>query len=335
MKRRTLLLSVLTLLTLSAFGGEKEEIVGRIKNLYDTIAQGNEEGLSRFACHTWWETVAAVEKKDANVPEIGFFNDDLWTQMQDSNPDHFEVRDVKFDRLDVEKGTALVDFVLWSTIQTVHQKFEFCREEGDWRVHNIIRLFTNADGQEEESDLLKAMTAYLAEPQESAQELIFAPNLDDINLLDLSDGKDNHKKFFPVWIPEDQVQEYDGVLSYDMTLVDDLPFQQLFKPLPGKPLDMNEVGRVIIFDLNYDGHSDALICLGSYGDDATMYFDAYVWDVDQVAFEYVEDFRSIPNPRIDENYAILVGRNGKDREIWSFDGLSKVEKTSEVKDFYQ
>ena len=167
MKHRTLLLTVLTLLTLSAFGGEKEEIVGRIKNLYDAIAQNHEESIHGFACHTWWDTVAAVEKKDENVPEIGFFNDDLWTQMQDSNPDHFEVRDVKFQQLDVEKGTALVDFVLWSTIQTVHQKFEFCREDGEWRIHNIIRLFTNADGQEEESDLMKAMTAYLAEPLES------------------------------------------------------------------------------------------------------------------------------------------------------------------------
>ena len=90
------------MLTLSAFGGEQEDIVGRIKALYDNIAQRNETGVNQFACHTWWETVAAVEKKDAGEAEIGFFNDDLWTQMQDSNPDHFEVRDVKFLQLDAE-----------------------------------------------------------------------------------------------------------------------------------------------------------------------------------------------------------------------------------------
>ena len=44
--------------------------------------------------------------------------------MQDDNPDDFEVRDIKFLQMDVENGTALVDFVLWSSIQTVHQKFE-------------------------------------------------------------------------------------------------------------------------------------------------------------------------------------------------------------------
>ena len=109
----------------------KKDIVGCIKELYagtDRIGESNE----RFACHSWWETVAAVDKKDADLEEIGFFNDDLWTQMQDDNPDDFEVRDIKFLQMDVEKGTALVDFVLWSSIQTVHQKFEFCREDGDW-----------------------------------------------------------------------------------------------------------------------------------------------------------------------------------------------------------
>lgn len=141
----------------------KEEISNHIKNLYATIARG-EENTDSFACQTWWKTVAAVEEKDAQVEEIGFFNDDLWTMMQDDLPDDFEVRDIKFQQLDVEKGVALVDFVLWSSIQTIHQKFAFCREDGNWRVHNIIRYFTDADGNEEESDLMEGMTNYLNEP---------------------------------------------------------------------------------------------------------------------------------------------------------------------------
>ncbi len=152
----------------------KEDIVGLIKQLYDQIAHQKEEGTERFACHTWWDTVAAVDKKDAELAEIGFFNDDLWTQMQDGNPDDFEVRDIKFLELDVEKGKALVDFVLWSSVQTVHQKFEFCREEGDWRIHNIIRCNEDFDGKVVEHDLLKEMRAYLAEPQEGASELTYA-----------------------------------------------------------------------------------------------------------------------------------------------------------------
>jgi len=156
----------------------KEDIVGRIKQLYALIAHENEESTERFACHTWWDMVAAVEKKDADLEEIGFFNDDLWTQMQDDNPDDFEVRNIKFLQLDVEKGKALVDFELWSSIQTVHQKFEFCREEGEWCIHNIIR-YKDYDGKEVESDFMKEMRKYLAEPQEEASELTFA-NMDGI-----------------------------------------------------------------------------------------------------------------------------------------------------------
>ena len=81
--------------------------------------------------------------------------------------------------MDVENGTALVDFVLWSSIQTVHQKFEFCREDGDWRIHDIIRYYTDSDGIETESDLMESMRNYLAESQEETSELTYA-NMDGI-----------------------------------------------------------------------------------------------------------------------------------------------------------
>ena len=336
MKQRRLLLAVMALMTLSAFGGEQEDIVGRIKALYDAIAQRHEDDVNKFACHTWWETVAAVEKKDAGEAEIGFFNDDLWTQMQDSNPDHFEIQNVNFLQLDAEKGTALVDFILYSTVQTIHQKFAFCREDGDWRVHNIIRCYPSFDGTEEEVDMMKGMTEYLAQPQEQAPELVFLPDLTNDKPLDLSDGKDQHIKYFPLWNRDDQVQEYEGEWNYDISLGYDMPLQQLLQSLPGKPRDPNEVSRVILYDLNQDGFSDALICLGTYGDDPTMYFDAYLWDEDRFggSFEYVEDFRLIPNPRIDEEHGMILGRNGKDAEIWRFDGLSKIEKASVKQGYY-
>ena len=143
----------------------KEDIAGQIKSLYAVIVQ-SEDDTERFGCHTWWDMVAAVEKKDADLVEIGFFNDDLWTQMQDENPDDLEVRDINFQQLDVEKGTATVDFVLWSSVQTVHQKFEFCQEDGDWRVHNIIRYYTESDGKEAEIDMMKEMRDYLSAPKE-------------------------------------------------------------------------------------------------------------------------------------------------------------------------
>lgn len=141
----------------------KEDIAGLIKVLYAAAAQNASDIDQRFACHAWRDTVAAVEKKDANVAEIGFFNDDYWTMMQDDNPSDLEARDIKFEELDVEKGTALVDYTLYSSIQTIHQKLSFCREDGDWRVHDIIRFYNDSDDKEVPSSLMESMRSYLEE----------------------------------------------------------------------------------------------------------------------------------------------------------------------------
>ena len=113
--------------------------------------------------------------------EIGFFNDDYWTMMQDSNPSDLEARDIKFEELDVEKGMAMVDYTLYSSVQTVHQKLRFCCEDGGWRVHYIIRFYNDSDGKEVQSSLMESMRSYLVEPQADASELTYA-NMDGISL---------------------------------------------------------------------------------------------------------------------------------------------------------
>jgi PAS domain-containing protein len=141
-----------------------DEISGKIHELYAAAAQNAPDIDFRFACHTWRDMVAAVEKQDANDPEvddIGFFNDDYWTMMQDDNPEDLEARNISFVELDVEKGTALVDYELWSSVQTIHQRFRFCHEDGEWRVHDIIRYYRDADGKETAHSLMEAMQAYL------------------------------------------------------------------------------------------------------------------------------------------------------------------------------
>ena len=144
----------------------KEDIAGIIKELYAAAAQNESDIDQRFACHAWRDNVAAVEKKDANVADIGFFNDDYWTMMQDDNPSDLEARDIKFEELDVEKATALVDYTLYSSVQTIHQQFRFCREDGNWRVHDIIRFYDESDGEESSFSFREAMQDYLNEPME-------------------------------------------------------------------------------------------------------------------------------------------------------------------------
>ena len=194
MRRSVLMIS--SLIMLMACGGKKaqtesseaanndstailaqEEMTGLIRELYAAEAK-NEEGIDQlYACHTWRKMVAAVEEKDSHVAEIGFFNENYWTQMQDSNPDDLEARDIKFEQLDVEKGSATVSFLLHSSVQDVRQKFEFCHEDGNWRVHNIIRYFQDADGKEEESNLMEGMRSYLDEPLEEETKVLTFANM--------------------------------------------------------------------------------------------------------------------------------------------------------------
>ena len=141
----------------------REDITGLIKELYAAAAQNASDIDQRFACQAWRDTVAAVEKKDAEIEEIGFFNDDYWTMMQDSNPSDLEARDILFEELNVERGTALVDYTLYSSVQTVHQKLRFCREDGDWRVHDIIRFYDDPDDKEATFSFMDSMRSYLAE----------------------------------------------------------------------------------------------------------------------------------------------------------------------------
>ena len=144
----------------------QKEIVGIINELYAAAAKNAEDIDGRFACQAWRDTVAAVNEKDAHLAEIGFFNEDYWTDMQDSNPDDLEARDIKFEQLDVEQGMATVDFILHSSVQTVHQKFVFCREDGDWRVHDIIRFYNDPDDKEASFSYMESMQKYLKEPVE-------------------------------------------------------------------------------------------------------------------------------------------------------------------------
>ncbi len=139
----------------------KEEIKALIQDLYAAAARNEGEIDQRFACREWRNMVAAVEKKDEQVEEIGFFNEDYWTQMQDTNPDDLEAREIKFEELDAEEGTALVDFILDSSVQTIHLQLAFCRDDGEWRVHDIISFYLDENAHEDSFSYMEAMRDYL------------------------------------------------------------------------------------------------------------------------------------------------------------------------------
>ena len=189
---------------------------------------------------------------------------------------------------------------------------------------------TNVNDTTAVADSVKTV-ADEATDEDAIDELVFAPDLKSDKALDLSDGKDEAAKYIPVWdetfYEED---EEEGVIRYSLSLGYDRPLQQLYEVLPGKPANKNEVGRVILIDLNKDGYTDALVCLGRYGVNKDLYFDAYLWDTGGDIFSRVKDFREIPNPGIDKKTSDIISHIGSDREVWLWKGKNKTKIEKKV-----
>ena len=97
------------------------------------------------------------------------------------------------------------------------------------------------------------------------------------------------------------------------------------------PQDMLETfGNVWETDVNFDGHTDVLICLGKMpaSDQTFVQYDAWVYDTEDGKFYCQGTFRDICNPEIDrEGRRILshyIARDGKTRvysaHYWQRDG---------------
>ena len=97
------------------------------------------------------------------------------------------------------------------------------------------------------------------------------------------------------------------------------------------PTDMLETfGNVWQTDVNFDGHTDVMICLGLMptSDQTFVKYDAWIYDPDDNKFYCQDSFREICNPEVDrEGHRILshyIARDGKTRvysaHYWQKDG---------------
>ena len=195
---------------------------------------------------------------------------------------------------------------------------------------------TDVNGTTAITDSVETVAAEATDEDDAIDELVFAPDLKNDKPLNLSDVKDDVEKYIPYWNEDDvyQEDEEEGEIRYNLNLGYDRPLQNLFQPLPGTPANKKEVGRVILIDLNGDKHTDALVCLGRYGVNKDLYYDAYLWDKDYCFFTLVENFREIPNPGIDKKTSNITSHIGSDREIWLWKGKdkTKIEKRVETRE---
>ena len=78
----------------------------------------------------------------------------------------------------------------------------------------------------------------------------------------------------------------------------------------GYPIDMLEpFGNVWQADVNFDGHTDVMICLGlePVSDQVFMRYDAWIYNPSTFSFRRSPSFRGIINPEIDKKEQRILG----------------------------
>ena len=91
------------------------------------------------------------------------------------------------------------------------------------------------------------------------------------------------------------------------------------------PQDMlKPFGNVWQADVNFDGHTDIMICLGMMpaSDQTITYYDAWLYNPETGKFDYHEGFRDISNPEVDNANKYVKGhyllRDGENKQYVAF-----------------
>ena len=158
------------------------------------------------------------------------------------------------------------------------------------------------------------------------------PNTESDQPIDYSKGSDKEGLIFPTW-DEDDIWDEGDVLSYDINIgADHRHLQTLHEELPERPADKQEVGRLILIDLNFDGFCDLAVCRGRFGGNQTLFFDGYIWDDEDGVFVGIPEFRSIAWPEVDTENQIIKGSrpipDGAEMQQWEWK-QGKLVKTKE------
>ena len=162
-------------------------------------------------------------------------------------------------------------------------------------------------------------------------------------------GEDNELKDDPTNVEEWDVSvrtiDLDSDPRYEVIIRDSKGKTLTFGERKGfdYPTDMLETfGNVWQTDVNFDGRTDVMICLGLMptSDQAFVKYDAWIYDPDDNKFYCQDSFREICNPEVDrKGHRILshyIARDGKTRvysaHYWQKDGnIAQEGETWEVK----
>lgn len=293
----------------------EEAVEAQIRKMYDRLNDMDKRGVIRIAaledlfCSSYYLNLRnAIGKaiENATGDDQMFFGDEEGYRFFVGMSMPMEIENVKVDLLTGNMAQAQVRFK-GADEENGFMRLELDLENGVWRVKNFDQPEAFGPG-----GILKIMEDFAREhgiSYEGAESAESAPAAEEwdvsVRTTDLEEEKPRYEAIFrdangkTIQVAEGYTADY--------------------------PQDMlNPFGNVWQADVNFDGHTDIMICLGMMpaSDQTITYYDAWLYNPETGKFDYHEGFRDISNPEVDTANKYVKGhyllRDGETKQYTAF-----------------
>ena len=301
-----------------------EAVEAQIRKMYDRMNDMDKKGVINITtledefCSSYYLNLRNAIRnaiKDATGDDRMFFGDEEGYRFLAGMATPLEIESIKTDLLTGDMAQAQVRFK-GADEENGFMRLELDLENGAWRVKNFDQPEAFGPG-----GILKIMEDFVHEhgiSYEEAGPAESTPAAEEwdvsVRTIDLEEEKPRYEAIFrdangkTIQVAEGNTVDYP---------------QDMLKPF----------GNVWQADVDFDGHTDIMICLGMMpaSDQTITYYDAWLYDPQTGKFKYHEGFRDISNPEVDTVNKYVKGhyllRDGETKQYFAFtvqkDGTQK------------
>ena len=302
----------------------EEAVETQIRKMYERLNDMDKNGVINIVtledefCSSYYLNLRnAIHKaiKDATGDDRMFFGDEEGYRFLAGMATPLEIEKIKVDLLTGDMAQAQVRFK-GADEENGFMRLELDLENGAWRVKNFDQPEAFGPG-----GILKIMEDFAREhgiSYEEAEPAEGAPVAEEwdvsVRTTDLEEEKPRYEAI---------IRDANGktIQVVEGNTVD-------------YPRDMLEpFGNVWQADVNFDGHTDIMICLGMMpaSDQTITYYDAWLYNPNAGEFFHHEGFRDISNPEVDTANKYVKGhyllRDGVTKQFFAYalqkDGTQK------------
>ena len=293
----------------------EEAVEAQIRKMYERLNDMDKNGVINIVtledefCSSYYLNLRnAIHKaiKGATGDDRMFFGDEEGYRFLAGMATPMEIESIKADLLTGDMAQAQVRFK-GADEENGFMRLELDLENGAWRVKNFDQPEAFGPG-----GILKMMEDFAREhgiSYEDAKPAEGAPAAEEwdvsVRTTDLEEEKPRYEAI---------IRDANGktIQVVEGNTVD-------------YPKDMLETfGNVWEADVNFDGHTDIMICLGKMpaNDQTITQYDAWIYNPETGKFYNHRDFREINNPEVDTFNKYVTGhyllRDGKTKQYYAY-----------------